>query len=65
MSYDATQALIKALDANSDRAAVLSNLQQVNVTANEASGQEVQFNSGETSWRTRTGKSYARWCSIS
>ncbi|MEL6931312.1 MAG: ABC transporter substrate-binding protein [Cyanobacteria bacterium J06600_6] len=49
MSYDATQALIKTFDANSDRAAVFSKLKQINVPANETSGQALQFSSGERS----------------
>ena len=47
MSYDATQALIKTFDSNSDRASVLSQIQQVNVPKSETSGQEIQFSSGE------------------
>lgn len=47
MSYDATQALIKTFDSNSDRASVLTQLQQVNIPANETSGREIQFSSGE------------------
>lgn len=47
MSYDATQALIETFDANSNRASVLAGLQQINVPANETSGREVKFSSGE------------------
>jgi branched-chain amino acid transport system substrate-binding protein len=47
MSFDATQALIKTLSRNCDRASVLSQLKQINILANETSGQEIKFSSGE------------------
>ena len=47
MSYDATKAPIKTFDSNSDRASVLTQLQQINVPADETSGQEIIFSSGE------------------
>lgn len=47
MGFDAAQALIKTLDQNSDRASILSQLQQISIPANETSGETVKFSSGE------------------
>jgi ABC-type branched-subunit amino acid transport system substrate-binding protein len=44
-SYDATQALIKALSVNPSRATVLQQLRQINLPAQETSGEPLQFTS--------------------
>ena len=42
-SYDATQALIKALSANPSRSTILQNLRQINLKAGDTSGYPLQF----------------------
>ncbi|MFB2982761.1 ABC transporter substrate-binding protein [Microseira sp. BLCC-F43] len=42
-SYDATQAFIKALSPNPSRATVLRGLQNINISANETSGDSLKF----------------------
>ncbi|MFN6477987.1 ABC transporter substrate-binding protein [Nostoc sp. DedQUE07] len=44
-SYDATQAFIQALTANSDRTTVIENLRSVNLSQENTSGDPLQFNS--------------------
>ncbi|MEH1819967.1 MAG: ABC transporter substrate-binding protein [Nostoc sp.] len=44
-SYDATQAFIQALTANSDRTTVIKNLRSVNLSQDNTSGDPLQFNS--------------------
>ncbi|MBW4629442.1 MAG: ABC transporter substrate-binding protein [Brasilonema octagenarum HA4186-MV1] len=44
-SYDATQALIQALSSNPSRATVLQRLRQVNLSPQQTSGDQLQFNS--------------------
>jgi branched-chain amino acid transport system substrate-binding protein len=46
-SFDATQALLKTLETNPTRASVLQNLQSVNLTASETSGEQLSFANGE------------------
>ncbi|MCP2730521.1 ABC transporter substrate-binding protein [Limnofasciculus baicalensis] len=46
-SYDATQALIKALSINPTRATVLQQLKEVNLSPQETSGESLSFGSGE------------------
>ncbi|MCP2730520.1 ABC transporter substrate-binding protein [Limnofasciculus baicalensis] len=46
-SYDATQALIKALSNNPTRATVLQQLKEVNLPKEETSGEPLSFGSGE------------------
>ncbi|MBD2438986.1 ABC transporter substrate-binding protein [Nostoc sp. FACHB-110] len=46
-SYDATQAVIKALSPDSSRTTVLRNLPQVNLVPQETSGNEIKFIDGE------------------
>ncbi len=43
-SYDATQAFIQALSANSDRTTVIEKLKKVNLSPNNTSGDPLQFN---------------------
>ena len=61
MSYDATQALIKTFDSNSDRASVLTQLQQINVPKSETSGREIQFSSGERQSEPVLVKAVRKW----
>lgn len=46
-SYDATQALIKALSINPTRDTVLQQLKDVNLSPGETSGESLSFGSGE------------------
>ncbi|MBD2438987.1 ABC transporter substrate-binding protein [Nostoc sp. FACHB-110] len=46
-SYDATQAVIKALSPNSSRATVLQKLREVHLSPQETSGNEIEFTDGE------------------
>jgi ABC-type branched-subunit amino acid transport system substrate-binding protein len=43
-SYDATQAFIQALSANSDRTTVIEKLKIVKLSSNNTSGDPLQFN---------------------
>ncbi|MBW4478921.1 MAG: ABC transporter substrate-binding protein [Tolypothrix brevis GSE-NOS-MK-07-07A] len=43
-SYDATQAFIQALSANSDRISILEKLENVNISPNNTSGYPLKFN---------------------
>jgi ABC-type branched-subunit amino acid transport system substrate-binding protein len=43
-SYDATQAFIQALSANSDRTTILEKLENVNLSPNNTSGDPLKFN---------------------
>ncbi|MDZ8183938.1 MAG: ABC transporter substrate-binding protein [Nostoc sp. ChiSLP02] len=43
MSYDATQALIKALSAKPSRSTILQNLRQINIKARDTSGYPLKF----------------------
>jgi len=43
-SYDATQAFIQVLSANSDRATVIEKLRNVKISPNNTSGNPLQFN---------------------
>ncbi len=46
-SFDATQALLKSLEANATRASILQKLRSVNLTPSETSGEQLSFINGE------------------